>query len=191
MVTILKCACGRVDSLRNRVQGLQPPETAYNTQESHQHPRDMADLHSTAPRLTPERKNKVQVGLSWSGTGRWTWHQNWLWHRSQPPPRKLRVHWWPGGVYWIRNETVSLCGSLATVTKKHRIFLSLNWWRKTQRARPFSGKAAANTSRNRDTDKVLTLSDFMEELNTREACIFTNIGVRFLFVCLLKIEFFL
>lgn len=63
MVTILKCACGRVDSLRNRVQGLQSPETAYNTQESHQHPRDMADLHSTAPRLTPQRKNKVKVAL--------------------------------------------------------------------------------------------------------------------------------
>ena len=109
-VAILKGAHGWESSLPNRVEGLQPLETASSTRGSHQPPGAEADRHSAALRLRPQRENKVKVRLPWSGTGRWTWHQSWLRHGSQLPHRKLRVRWWPGRVQWIPNDTVSLVG---------------------------------------------------------------------------------
>lgn len=48
-------------------------------------------------------------------------------------------------IEWIQNDIVRLFWHLATVTERHRMFLTLNWWNRTQRARPFSGRATAST----------------------------------------------
>ena len=150
-VAILKGAHGWESSLPNRVEGLQPLETASSTRGSHQHPR--AEAHTSAWEQGEGKAPMIR-------------------HRKVNLASELAVIQKPAATQEAQSALVAWQGAvdsewhcqprkrLATTTEKQRMCLSEG--RRAQRTRPFSRKAAASTSSNRNSRKVQPLSDFMK-----------------------------